>query len=241
MLCGCSIASKDWYENASQDEIETNPACTGPYAVTGVETGSSITMTAREDYWKSENLAYVEKQNVKTIVVRCIGEASMRTVALENGEVDMAEISATDVARFGEGFNVTEYMNAMSQYLIYNTSENSSCQDENVRKAIAYGIDAMTILMGGSSTAGIVSHDVAPNLAPDYVQAWDAEEYFVYDIAKAKEYLAAAGYGEGELTVRLLNKELAKENKRLQEENEFLAEATAFFAASRQKSAKKKE
>ena len=41
--------------------------------------------------------------------------------------------------------------------------------------------------------------------------------------------------------LRQANKELAKENKRLQEENEFLAEATAFFAASRQKSAKKKE
>lgn len=41
--------------------------------------------------------------------------------------------------------------------------------------------------------------------------------------------------------LRRANKELAKENKRLQEENEFLAEATAFFAASRQKSAKKKE
>jgi transposase len=37
------------------------------------------------------------------------------------------------------------------------------------------------------------------------------------------------------------NKEQAKEIRRLQEENEFLAEATAFFAASRQKSAKRKE
>lgn len=41
--------------------------------------------------------------------------------------------------------------------------------------------------------------------------------------------------------LRRSNKELAKENKRLQEENELLAEATAFFAASRQRSAKKKE
>ena len=41
--------------------------------------------------------------------------------------------------------------------------------------------------------------------------------------------------------LRRANKEQAKEIKRLQEENEFLAEATAFFAASRQKSAKKKE
>ena len=41
--------------------------------------------------------------------------------------------------------------------------------------------------------------------------------------------------------LRRANKEQAKEIKRLQEENEFLAEATAFFAASRQRSAKKKE
>ena len=41
--------------------------------------------------------------------------------------------------------------------------------------------------------------------------------------------------------LRKVAKDQAKEIKRLQEENEFLAEATAFFAASRQKSAKRKE
>ena len=41
--------------------------------------------------------------------------------------------------------------------------------------------------------------------------------------------------------LRKANKELSKQVKQLEEENEFLAEATAFFAASRQKSAKKKE
>ena len=41
--------------------------------------------------------------------------------------------------------------------------------------------------------------------------------------------------------LRKANKDLSKQVKQLEEENEFLAEATAFFAASRQKSAKKKE
>ena len=41
--------------------------------------------------------------------------------------------------------------------------------------------------------------------------------------------------------LRKANKELSKQVKQLEEENEFLAEATAFFAASRQKSAKRKE
>lgn len=205
VLADCSIASQSWYENASPDEIEGNPATTGPYSVTALDTGASLTMAAREDYWKTENLATVELQNVSQIKIRCISEASMRTIALENGEVDMAEISATDVARFGSGYNVTKYQNAMSQYLIFNTSENSPCQDVNVRKAIAYAIDALQVAMGGGSDAVILSHDVAPNLGPDYVQSWDEQEYFTRDLEKAQEYLEAAGYGPGELTITLLN------------------------------------
>lgn len=206
ILCHCSIASQAWYEGASQDEVESNPATTGPYTVTGVETASSITMTARPDYWKSENLSTVELQNADEIVIRCITEASMRSIALENGEVDMAEISSTDVARFegDDNYNITNYDNFMSQYLIFNTSENSPCQDENVRKAIAYGFDCMIMLMGGGSTAGIVSYDVAPNMAPDYVQEWDTREYFPWDPEKAAQYLADAGYQPGELNIRLL-------------------------------------
>ncbi len=206
VLCRCSIANQAWYEGASQDEIESSPACTGPYAVTAVETASSITMTARQDYWKTENLASVEQQNVNTIIIRCITEASMRSIALENGEVDMAEVAATDVGRFegNEAYNITNYNNAMSQYLIYNTSENSVCADENVRKAIAYAFDSMTMLMGSGSDAGIVSYDVAPNLAPDYVQEWDTEEYFPWNPEVAAQYLADAGYAPGELTVRIL-------------------------------------
>lgn len=207
VLGRCSIASQAWYESASQDEIEGNPATTGPYYVSAIDTGASLTMQARDNYWKAENPATVELQNVSQIKLRCITEPSMRTIAIENGEVDMAEISATDVTRFRDNgkYNVTDYQNAMSQYLIFNTSENSPCQDENVRKAIAYAIDALQVAMGGGSDAVILSHDVAPNLGPDYVQDWDNQDYFTRDLDKAKEYLEAAGYAPGQLEITLLN------------------------------------
>lgn len=129
----------------------------------------------------------------------------MRSIALETGEVDMAEIAATDVSRFENGdYNTTEYMNAMSQYLIYNTSENSPMQDVNVRKAVSYAVDALGVMMGGGSDACVVSHDVAPNKGPDYVQAWDSQSYFEMDLEKAAEYLQAAGYGPGELNLTIL-------------------------------------
>ncbi len=206
VLCDCNLCCQDWYENATEDEIETEPACTGSYYVGEVSTGASVTMIARDDYWKSEDRTTTEIQNVKEIEIRCIPEDSMRSIALENNEVDMAEISTSEVARFDDNdeYNVTRFVDAMSTYLIFNTSENSVCQDENVRLALAYGFDAMTMLQGNGHSEGTVLHDVAINLAPDYVDAWDDEDYFERDIDKAKEYLAAAGYEEGELTVRLM-------------------------------------
>lgn len=206
VLCGCSIASESWYTSASQDEIEKNPATTGPYTVENMEIGASLTMAARDNYWKTSDLTTVELQNVKKINLKCITEASMRSVALENGEVDMAEIAASDVSRFesGSDYNITRYMNAMSQYLIYNTSENSPMHDVNVRRAVSYATDSLTVMMGGGSDACVVSHDVAPNKGPDYVQDWDNQSYFEQDLDKAAECLAAAGYKPGELKLKIL-------------------------------------
>ena len=175
VLTMCSIASQAWYEGASENEINSDPAVTGPYQVTEMSTGSGVTLKAR-DYWKTDELADCEAQNVDEIEIRCITEASARCIALENEEIDMAEISMDDLSRFedNDDYNVTEYLNWMSQYLIFNTSEGRVTADENVRKAICYAFDTFTM----SLTAGncVMSYDVAPNIGPDYVQEWDGQE-----------------------------------------------------------------
>lgn len=196
VLCNCSIASEAWYEGASEDEINSNPATTGAYIVTNMVTGSGVTLEAKDDYWKTEDKAYVEFENVKEIELRCITEASSRTIALENGEIDMAEISSDEVGRFegNEDYTVTKYLNGMTQYLIFNCSEGHPCSDVNVRQGVARAFDAYNMSLSAGEV--VLSHDVAPNIGPDYVDAWDEEEYFSYDIEAAKEYLAAAGYDE---------------------------------------------
>ena len=206
VLCECSIASEAWYENASEDEINSNPATTGAYTVTDVVTGSGVTLVAKDDYWKTEGKADVEFENVKEIELRCITEASSRSIALENGEIDMAEISSDEVGRFeeNEDYTVTKYLNSMTQYLIFNSSEGSVFADVNARQAVAHAFDAYNMSLSAGEC--VMSHDVAPNLGPDYVDAWDEEEYFTYDIEAAKEYLAAAGYDESNpLEISFLN------------------------------------
>lgn len=206
VLCGCSIASQSWYEGASENDINSTPATTGAYSVTEMVAGSGVTLETKDDYWKEEGRADSEFQNVREIEIRCITEASARSIALENGEIDLAEISSDEVGRFedNEDYSVTQYLNGMSQYLIFNCSEGNVCSDVNVRKGIAYAFDAYNMSLSAGEC--VMSHDVAPNLGPDYVEAWDEEEYFQYDIEKAKEYLAAAGYDESNpLEIRFLN------------------------------------
>lgn len=196
VLCSCSIASEAWYESASEDEINSDPATTGAYIVTEMMTGSGVTLEAKDDYWKTENRTDAEFQNVKEIELRCITEASARTIALENGEVDMAEISSDEVGRFedNEDYNVSKRLNGMTQYLIFNCSEGNPCADQNVRLGVAYAFDAYSMSLSAGEC--VMSHDVAPSLGPDYVAEWDEESYYEMDLDKAKEYLAAAGYDE---------------------------------------------
>ena len=139
-----AICSQAWYESASEDELLNNPACTGAYYVTNVQNGHSVTVTAREDYWKSEGLATTEKQNVKTIQILCMSEDDARSIALENGEVDYAQVSyiAYDrIFRNDSNYNVFEIPKFMNAILIFNCDPSSVCSDPNVRKAISYALD----------------------------------------------------------------------------------------------------
>ena len=203
-----AICSQSWYESASEDELLNNPACTGAYYVTNVQNGHSVTVTAREDYWKTEGLATTEKQNVKTIQILCMSEDDARSIALENGEVDYAQVSyiAYDrIFRNDSNYNVFEIPKFMNAILIFNCDPSSVCSDPNVRKAISYALDIdQVFLLGQGNDSYELHHDICPDVTPDYVSAWNEEDYYTRDLAKSAEYLAAAGYKPGELQLKFI-------------------------------------
>ncbi len=207
VLCDACICSKSWYEGATEDEILNTPACTGAYKVTDYQAAHSVVLEARDDYWKTENLTTIELQNVKTIQLIAMTEADTRAIALENGEVDMAEVDVVSVADFEASGNyvITRYANAMNDCLMFNCNASSVCSDVNVRKAIAYALDFNTVYtLGFGNSEYQIHYDSAPNQGPDYLDEWDEVDPYAQDLTKSAEYLAAAGYGAGELSVRLI-------------------------------------
>lgn len=211
-----AICSQAWYESATEDEMLNNPACTGAYYVTDVQNGHSVTVTAREDYWKTADLTTTEKQNVKTIQILCMSEDDARAIALENGEVDYAQVSyiAYDrVFRNDSNYSIFQIPKFMNAILIYNCDPSSKCSDPNVRKAVSYALDIdQVFLLGQGNDSYELHHDICPNVTPDYVDAWDQEDYYARDLEKAVEYRNAAGYGENELVLRFIVRAQAPQN-----------------------------
>lgn len=208
VLSEAYIVSQSWYENATEDDLLNDPACTGRYYVTEVQSGHLVTIEARDDYWKSENLTTYEKAAAKVLQFVSMTEADTRAIALQNGEVDMAQVDFVSVESIfdqNDDYNVFAIPKSMSNYINFNSGANSPCNDVNVRKAIAYAIDVdSAYVLGYGSPSYVKSYDICPNTTPDYLQEWLEEDCYSQDVDKAKEYLNAAGYGEGELTIRML-------------------------------------
>lgn len=212
-----NICDKDWYENSSDEEKFNNPACTGAYQIVDYEAGSSITMEAIDDYWQTDESlrCSADVQNVKTIEYTVITENSMRSIALENHEIDAAVIDASELGRFYDGTNPYEgysvdieggtYCNVV--FLNMDEGKSPFADDENLRLAALYALDSESVMYGGDydETTAEVCYSLGTSTMASYDENWSAN-YFNYDPAKAKEYYQASGHADGEVTLRLLSR-----------------------------------
>lgn len=214
------IVNQKWWEGATDDEKQNDPACTGPYTVREFIPGSGATMVANDNYWQTDeamnDLLSPAYRNVKEVVFTAITEASMRVIALENNEVDIAMVSASDLGIFYD-FDTNQPKDgwcvdvAPLTYVhsLFPNMDSSNLVGSNLelRKAIFYAIDpAQLIVASGNNslTARPVTCSVTSAYA-GYQEAWDSQDYYAYNPEKAAECLAAAGYKPGEVTIRLLS------------------------------------
>ncbi len=206
--------SQAWYEGAGDDEKQFDPATTGAYKVVEYVAGSKLTLEAVEDYWFPSDVESLgAKQNAKTIYLPVITEGAMRSIALENKEIDATQITASELQRFYvdgaplEGWNVLVNGGNMFGVVGLNMDESQSvlATDINLRKAILHAINCEDLIYagGGDLTTSAVCKTAGSDAMGGYNAAWEDEEYFEYDLEKAKEYMAQSNYPDG-VTLRFL-------------------------------------
>ena len=199
------VCSQKAYEE-SKDQFATEIVSTSAYKLTEFVSGSKIAFEKRPDYWQKEELINpYNSSNVDKICFHIIMEASQAGIALETGTIDaFVNLDPTTAKQFegNPAFTVAK-VNSINGYQIFfsGAEDRNIATDENLRKAICYAIDVNGLVQGVFGGYGKPMSDPIADTSYGWVQSWADEEYYEYDVEKAKEYLAKSNYNGEELVL----------------------------------------
>ncbi len=205
-------------------DFVSDPIGTGPYVLTQYVPGSTVVIEANEDYWMKElpedikaDLWVYSVQNVREIKFSIIADAATRAIALETGEIDIADtLDGSDAAAFATRDDLTTINKPVDPpaAFIFNCSDQSPFADLNLRQAVCYGLDNEAILDGVTCPAYVV-YGISPRMydAPD---DWTTgREYYDYDPELAQSLVDASDY-DGETITLMYSSSVANDGLALQ-------------------------
>ena len=189
MLTNVKVVSKAACEEAGDALGHSAVLCgSGPYYVEEYNPDVQIVLKAFEDY-------YLGAASIKTVTFKPITDSSTGLIAFENGELDYYSIPTSDWdAISGSGAYNTELV-AENHISYISMGYNGVLADKNVRLAIAHCVNKEAMNIGAYNGLAKVAVGMVNK---DYViGAPDESIVYEYDLDKAREYLAAAGYPDG--------------------------------------------
>lgn len=186
------------------DTYGQHPVGTGAFVFSEWQAGDKIILTANKDYFLGEPA-------IKKLTFKSIPEGTNRAIALETGDADIAyDIEAIDIENVKNNKNLVFLIEPSlgNSYLTINTKQ-PPFDNVKVRQALAYAINAEDIKsVVYKNTAEVANSPICP-MIPGYNK--DAM-YYDYNIEKAKELLAEAGYPDGFKTSIWINDNNARKD-----------------------------
>ena len=194
------VVTQAAYE-ASADQMTSKPVGTGPYVLTDFTSGYSFTLEKRDDYWQTDESQRDPRTyaNVDKITYYIIPEGSQRSIALENGSIDMCgQVSAEDIDTFeaADNFWVQSWLTNGVYAIQPNCGEGRLTNDVNLRLAIFYALNNEAITQSGFGRTCDTMNTLAPSNTVGYNAAWAEQDNYMtkYDPVLAKEYLDKSSY-----------------------------------------------
>ncbi len=175
-------------ENVGQF-VAQNPIGTGPFMLESRSPGDNTVLVRNDDYFDEPAL-------LDSVTFKVVTETSSRIAELEGGyshvigavgPINRDRVDAHDQTYLDE----TESMSL--SYIGFNTQA-EYLDDPLVRQAISYAIDRQTIIEGIYDGVGIPA--IGP-LAPAVFGYDEDVEGIAYDLDRAQELMAEAGYEDG--------------------------------------------
>lgn len=196
------LFNKSWCEEVGWDSEAwmNNPCGSGPYKVTEYTTDYRIVLELRDDYWGDETM-YTPA--IKTIIVNYYPEVSTLFIDLQTGALDLAlNIAEADYARALDGIDgiAVDRVSTFEVEFLCMDEKNPYLASEDMRKAIAYGVEWDVVADAGFGTLCDPATSIINSRSPYYKE----EAGFPYDPDLAKQYLEASGYAGEEITFKFV-------------------------------------
>ncbi len=186
------IVPKKYTEKVGDDGFKQAPIGAGPYKFVSFTPGVELVLEAFDGYWR-------KKPQVNRIVMKVIPDESTRLAALKRGEVDIAYSIRGELAqelRNTPGLMLQPVVLADANWIYFpeQWDPKSPWHDLRVRQAANLALDRE-----GMSKALFLGYCKITNnaLVPYTFEYFWQPPPAVYDPAKARQLLAAAGYANG--------------------------------------------
>lgn len=168
--------------------LKTNSAGSGPYKLVRWAPNELILLERNDGYWGG-------KPKMRRALLRHVPESQVQRLLLQQGDIDVASaLAATDLATFiGDKSFTIQRTPTGGHYVLAMNAGNEYLANPDVRRAIAWGIDYDGIAKSILGPYGRVRQMPVPENFPGALP----DPGYKLDVAKAKAYLAKAGYPNG--------------------------------------------
>jgi peptide/nickel transport system substrate-binding protein len=180
---------------------QTNPVGTGPYLLDSDATvvGSTYVFTKNPDYWAPDEQHYAKVvMNVYTTPTAILN-------AIKGGQINGAPLTDNSLISQIEASGFTANGQQLNFFGLLLFDRNGAIApalaDVRVRQAINYAFDRDALLEAVGQGYGDVTSSIFSPDGDGFTE--DADTYYSYDPEKAKDLLADAGYGEGDITLTM--------------------------------------
>lgn len=183
-------------------DLSKHPTGTGPYKFESWTPGQEVVLVKNENYWGGQ-------PKLDKVVFKTVPEDTTRIAMVETGEAQVAEqLPVTEVDRVQNSSSMTlgRFESFSSDHIGINTKK-KPFDDVRVRQAIAYAVDKESIIKGVYNDVGKPAHS---SITPTMVGYSPNVKGLDYNLEKAKQLLAEAGYANGLKATIYLNDNKAR-------------------------------